>query len=118
MASDIEAFERLGYRPLERRSPYEVTLRAPGGAPDLLLRLHREGRFFGGNWALEVSTADPVLPPSHGLSARGRGMVRMRGVRFRGDDRLARRSAPTKGSGRRSRACISSASPSSRRGAR
>ena len=89
MASDIEAFERLGYRPLERRSPFEATLRAPGDAPDLLLRLHRQGRFFGGNWALEVATADPVLPPSRGLSARGRGVVRMRGVRFRGDDRLA-----------------------------
>lgn len=89
MASDIEAFERLGYRPLERRSPYEATLRAPGGGPDLLVRLHREGRFFGGNWALEVATADPVLPPNRGLSARGRGVVRMRGVSFRGDRELA-----------------------------
>jgi hypothetical protein len=89
MASDIQVFERLGYQPLERSSPYEATLRAPAGEPNLLIRLRRQGRFFGGNWALEVATAEPVLPPSDGLSARGRGVVRMRGVRFRGDDRLA-----------------------------
>jgi hypothetical protein len=89
LASDVEVFERLGYQPLERRSPYEVTLRAPAGEPDLLVRLRRQGRFFGGNWALEVATVALVLPPSRGLSARGRGVVRMRGVRFRGDDRLA-----------------------------
>jgi hypothetical protein len=89
LASDVEVFERLGYRPLERRAPYEAILRAPGGGPDIVLRLRRQGRFFGGNWALEVATADPVLPPSRGLSARGRGVVRMRGVRFRGDDDLS-----------------------------
>jgi hypothetical protein len=89
LASDVKAFERLGYRPLERRTPYEATLRAPAGGPDVAVRLHREGRFFGGNWALEVTTVDPVLPPSSGLAARGRGLVRMRGVRFRGDEHLA-----------------------------
>jgi hypothetical protein len=89
LESDVKAFEQLGYRPLERRTPYEATMRAPADGPDVVVRLHREGRFFGGNWALEVTTADPVLPPSRGLSARGRGVVRMRGVRFRGDDDLA-----------------------------
>lgn len=87
LASDVEAFERLGYRPLERPSPYEATLRGPR---DLVVRLRRQGRYFGGNWAMEVSTAEPVLPAtSRGLSARGRGVVRMRGVRFRGDGDLA-----------------------------
>jgi hypothetical protein len=90
LASDVEAFEQLGYRPLERSSLYEATLRAPRGMPDVLVRLRRQGRFFGGNWALEVTTPQPVLPPTRrGLSARGRGVVRMRGVRFRGDDELA-----------------------------
>src|SRR5206468_13006138 len=32
---------------------------------------------------LEVSTENPVLPPSGGLSARGRGVVKMQGVRYR-----------------------------------
>ena len=45
--------------------------------------MSRKGRVFGGDYALEVSTDEPVLPPSGGLSARGRGVVKMRGVRFR-----------------------------------
>jgi hypothetical protein len=43
----------------------------------------QSGRIFGGNYALEISTNEPVLPPTSGLSARGRGLVKMRGVRFR-----------------------------------
>jgi hypothetical protein len=68
-----------------------------GRRSDVELRLRENGRFFGGALALEVSTAEPVLPPTRGLSARGRGLVRMSGVSFRarrGDEagaRLARR---------------------------
>jgi hypothetical protein len=90
LADDVEVFERLGYQPLERTSSFAATLAAPRGGRDLVLRLHREGRIFGGNWALEITTAEPVLPASErGLSGRGRGMVHMHGVRFRahrGDD--------------------------------
>jgi hypothetical protein len=83
LADDVEAFERLGYRPLERAAGLEAVLRAPKGGPDLALRLVPEGRLFGGNWALEVSTAEPVLPATAlGLSARGRGVVRRQGVSF------------------------------------
>ena len=96
LADDIEEFERLGYRPLEPSKGLEAVLRAPAGGHDLVLRLVTEGRLFGGNWGLEVSTAEPVLPAtSEGLSARGRGVVRRQGVRFRakgsdrGGDRLA-----------------------------
>jgi hypothetical protein len=95
--SDIEVFERLGYRPLERPSPYSAMLAAPGGGRDLVLRLHPDGRIFGGSWGLELSTAEPVLPPTRqGLAARGRGVVRMQGVKFRarrGDDESASRLA-------------------------
>lgn len=90
LATDIEAFERLGYRPLERR-PHAAVLRARNGGPDLLLRLSPEGRIFGGNWGLEITTAEPVLPASKGLRARGQGVVKMRGVKFRGDAELAER---------------------------
>jgi hypothetical protein len=84
LKSDIEAFERLGYRPHEGDTPYAVMLAAPEGALQLALRLRPEGRVFGGNWGLELSTAEPVLPAtSRGLTARGRGVVRMQGVRFR-----------------------------------
>jgi hypothetical protein len=51
---------------------------------------------FGGNWGLELSTAEPVLPAtSRGLTARGRRVVRMQGVKFRarGGDEAASRLA-------------------------
>jgi hypothetical protein len=96
LKADVEAFERLGYRPREADSPEAVLLAAPQDGRDLVLRLHPEGRVFGGNWALELSTAEPVLPAtSRGLKARGRGVVRMQGVRFhaRGGDEAASRLA-------------------------
>src|ERR671921_2371775 len=72
-------------------------LAAPEGGRDLVLRLHPEGRVFGGSWALELSTAEPVLPATtRGLTARGRGVVRMQGMRFRargGDDVASRLAA-------------------------
>jgi hypothetical protein len=61
------------------------------------LQLTRDGRIFGGNYGLELSTEEPVLPPTRGLSARGKGVVKMQGVKFRakrGDaagERLAER---------------------------
>ena len=96
LAHDIEEFERLGYKPLGRSGDREAVLHAPRGGPDLALRLVPEGRFFGGSWALEVATAEPVLPATPlGLSARGRGVVRRQGVSFsaRGADPGARRLA-------------------------
>jgi hypothetical protein len=84
LASDREAFERLGYSAEDGDAPYSVTLTGPGGRRDLVLRLTPQGRIFGGNWGLELSTAEPVLPATaRGLTARGRGVVKMSGVRFR-----------------------------------
>jgi Protein of unknown function (DUF3156) len=95
LASDTEAFERLGYRAGDGDAPHSVTL--AGGRRDLVLRLTPEGRIFGGNWGLELSTAEPVLPSTaRGLAARGRGVVKMQGVRFRargGDESAARLAA-------------------------
>jgi hypothetical protein len=96
LKSDLEAFERVGYRPQEGDSPYAAVLASLEGERDLVLRLRPEGRVFGGNWGLELSTAGPVLPAtSRGLTARGRGVVRMQGVRFRarGKDEAASRLA-------------------------
>jgi hypothetical protein len=60
----------------------------------------QEGRILGGNYGLEISTDEPVLPQTRGLSARGKGLVRMRGVRFRAkrDDAAGRRLAERLGS--------------------
>jgi hypothetical protein len=92
--SDVEAFELLGYRAEREPSELAAALRAPGGGRDLQLRLSREGSPFGGNWGLEVSTAEPVLPATgRGLSARGKGVVRMQSVKFKaraGDEAAAR----------------------------
>jgi hypothetical protein len=82
--SNCEAFERLGFRPLEPPSTFVAPLAAPRGGRDLVLRMAREGRVFGGNWALEATTAEPVFAQTvRGLRARGSGVVRMQGVRFR-----------------------------------
>jgi hypothetical protein len=60
-----------------------VRLDAPPGGQPLVLRMSPQGRIFGGTYALEVSTDRPVLPRSGGLSARGRGVVRLTGVAFK-----------------------------------
>jgi Protein of unknown function (DUF3156) len=91
-------FERLGYRAGAGDAPHSVRLTGPGGRRDLILRLTPEGRIFGGNWGLEVSTAEALLPATaRGLAARGRGVVKMQGVRFRarrgGDESASRLAA-------------------------
>jgi Protein of unknown function (DUF3156) len=80
--------------------PLEARLRSPGDRPPLRLQLTRDGRIFGGNYGLEVSTDRPVLPPSRGLTARGTGLVKMQGVRFRAKrgDEAGRRLAEQLGS--------------------
>ena len=81
--SNIEVFGRAGYRPAARPEPLEARLESPTGKLPLVLRMAGDGRVFGGSFGLEVSTAEPVLAPSRGLRARGRGLVRMTGVSFR-----------------------------------
>jgi hypothetical protein len=95
LADDIEAFERAGCRLLERPGALEAVLDAPGDAGRIVVRLTRVGRIFGGNWGMEVTTEDAFLPQTQsGLAARGRGVVKQQGVRFRarrrGDDGAAR----------------------------
>ncbi|HEX2112075.1 MAG TPA: DUF3156 family protein [Gaiellaceae bacterium] len=88
LADVVETYERLGYRTGEQRG-LDVRLEHEGRTP-LHARLAPAGRIFGGSFALEVSTAEPVLPPTRGLSARGRGVVRLTRVAFRaahGDER-------------------------------
>jgi Protein of unknown function (DUF3156) len=79
----IERFRRAGYLEVERLSPLEARLRSSTGRPSVRLVMSQEGKILGGNYALEISTEEPVLRPTRGLTARGKGLVRMRGVRFR-----------------------------------
>jgi hypothetical protein len=95
LADDIEAFEQAGCRLLERRGSHEAVLETPRNAGRVVVRLTRVGRIFGGNWGMEVTTDEAVLPQTDsGLVARGRGVFKQQGVRFRprrrGDDKAAR----------------------------
>jgi hypothetical protein len=81
LAATIEAFERAGYR-VAAKGDFERRLEADGAVP-LQVRMVPDGRIFGGCWALEVGTADPVLPATRGLTGRPRGAVKLRGVAFR-----------------------------------
>jgi len=81
--TNVEVLARAGYREAARTGPLEARLEAPAGKQPILLRMAPDGRIFGGSYGLEISTADPVLPRSRGLRARGRGVVRLSGVRFR-----------------------------------
>lgn len=80
-------FGAIGYRELRRLDPLSVRLEADDG-PALVLSLRPTGgRIFGGTFALEVSSADPMFPRTEGVAARGRGMVRLRTIEFRGRGR-------------------------------
>jgi hypothetical protein len=75
-------FAGAGYETVDRRSALEARISGPSRMP-LVLRLVPEGKVFGGTYALEITTANPVVEGSAGLTARGRGVVRMQGIRFR-----------------------------------
>jgi hypothetical protein len=96
----IELLGQAGYSESERLNPLEARLRSASGLSAVHLQMSQEGKIFGGNYALELSTDEPVLPPTRGLSARGKGLVRMRGVRFRArrGDRAGRQLAERLGS--------------------
>lgn len=79
----IEQLRRAGYDRVERMTPLAARLRSSSGKRALRLELAREGKVFGGNYALQLSTVEPVLSATRGLTARGKGVVQMRGVVFR-----------------------------------
>jgi hypothetical protein len=79
----VERLRRAGYRDVVRVSDLMAKVARPTGGPALRVELVPEGKVFGGTYGLELSTAEPVLPRTRGLSARGRGVVRMQGVAFR-----------------------------------
>jgi hypothetical protein len=83
LLTDVEAFGRLGYREVRRLGPLEVRL-ASVGRPSLRLVLRPTGgRIFGGTYALEIATDEPILPRTGGISARGKGFVTLRTISFR-----------------------------------
>ena len=83
---------------MRRTDPLAARVTAAGGE-SLGLGMAKDGRVFGGTYALEISTGKSVLPATRGVSARGRGVVKLEGIAFRarrGDEpgrRLAERLA-------------------------
>ena len=96
----VRAFGSAGYRQARRRDPLEAHLVADRKPPLRLVMRPTGGRVFGGTFALEIATNEPLFPRTRGISARGRGMVRLRGFVFRarGDDETGRRLAERLGS--------------------
>ena len=78
---NVEVLERVGYRAVSR-SGLVAELESDAG-PGIRLRMDQQGRIFGGAYALELSTAEPVLPATEGLRGRPRGVVKLGGVSFR-----------------------------------
>jgi hypothetical protein len=79
----IEHFRAAGFGEVRRVGPFEARLAPSRHGLPIRLRIARDGRVFGGTYALELSTAEPVLPRTRGVSARGRGIVRLQGIAFR-----------------------------------
>lgn len=87
------AFEGLGYQATETADSLRLRLEADGRPPLRLVLQPTGGRVFGGTFALEVSSAEPLFPSTAGVAARGRGLVRLNAIEFRGragDPRAAR----------------------------
>lgn len=78
-------FDQLGY-PTEGRQGLVATFVA-GDERRIRARMAGQGRIFGGTYALELSTAEPVLAATGGLRGRARGVVRHGGVSFRARSR-------------------------------
>jgi hypothetical protein len=83
LARDVEAFAAAGYTETGRRGELRATMTRPARTTLRLELVPTGGRIFGGAYALEISTARPVLPRSGGLEAKGKGVVRMQGIAFR-----------------------------------
>jgi hypothetical protein len=79
----IEQFVRAGHQEIERLGPLRARVGPSPGGGAVRLEMTSEGKVLGGNYALEISTDEPVLPATQGLSVRAKGIVQMRGLRLR-----------------------------------
>ena len=70
-------------RGVQRLDPLRARVRPSPGNRALRLEMTREGKIFGGNYGLEISTDEPVLARTRGLSMRAKGVVRQQGFRLR-----------------------------------
>ena len=71
----------IGLRQSSARDGLTATVEDDGGR--LVLRMVSEGRIFGGNYSVEISPEEPVLPATTGLVGRPRGRIRLQGMTYR-----------------------------------
>jgi Protein of unknown function (DUF3156) len=76
----LEAFEHDGFDVERKGSTARLTR---NGAVPIRADVVRQGKIFGGTYALELSTDESVLPATRGLRGRPRGVVKLGGVDFR-----------------------------------
>jgi uncharacterized protein DUF3156 len=76
----LEAFEHDGFQ--VEREGFTARLTRNGAVP-VRATVVRQGRIFGGTYALELSTDEAVLPATRGLRGRPRGVVKLGGADFR-----------------------------------
>ena len=82
LAENLATFERIGARVVARPAPDNAQL-VLDRSTAFSVHMRGRGRVFGGAYALEVATTQPVLPRTSGLNARGRGFVRLQRITFR-----------------------------------
>ena len=75
----VDAFAVDGYQIVDDGERFRLER---AGATPICVGMARQGRIFGGSYPLELSTAEPVLPKTHGLRGRPRGVVRLGGIDF------------------------------------
>jgi len=85
LVETLEVFGRLGCT-IEERQGLVATFVARDDRR-IRARMAGQGRIFGGTYALELTTAEPVLPATEGLRGRARGAIRHGGVGFRARSR-------------------------------
>lgn len=82
LSASLDVLRQAGDREIDRLGPLDARLVAADRIP-VHVRMVPAGKVFGGTVDLELATATPVLPRTHGVAGRGRGVVRMRGISFR-----------------------------------
>lgn len=98
LGENLHIIGQAGGGESERLGALDGQVATTEGVP-VYVRMVPAGRVFGGTVDLELATATPVLPMTRGISARARGLLRMRGVSFHAarGDRLGQRIAASLG---------------------
>ncbi len=82
LRTNVEVFEGIGYREAGESTAGRVRMESDSGVP-IVLSFAMRGRVVGGSFGLEIAAAEPICPATRGLSARGRGVVKLARIDFK-----------------------------------